>query len=128
MLARRILQLTEEIHDLQQRLTDTIINHTPTMLTHRGVGPDNAAAVLIAAGDNPDRLRMRHPSPHSAAPVPTSILGQTTRHRLMQGVTAKPTPRSTASPCADCAGTPVPATTSPAASPKAKPVVKPSAA
>jgi transposase len=27
------------------------------LLTRRGIGPDNAAALLIAAGDNPDRLR-----------------------------------------------------------------------
>jgi hypothetical protein len=42
--------------------------------------------------------------------------------------TDKPTPRSSASPCAGYAGTPAPATTSFAASPKAKPAAKPSAA
>src|SRR5918997_6658497 len=50
LLARRILALTEEIHDLQQRLTDTITRHTPTLLTHRAIGPDTAAALLITAG------------------------------------------------------------------------------
>jgi transposase len=27
------------------------------LLTRRGIGPDNAAALLIATGDNPDQLR-----------------------------------------------------------------------
>jgi transposase len=31
--------------------------HCPSLLTHRGIGPDNAAALRITAGDNPDRLR-----------------------------------------------------------------------
>ncbi|MDQ3763724.1 MAG: transposase [Actinomycetota bacterium] len=51
------MQLTEEIHDLVHRITDTITTHCPSLLTHRGIGPDNAAALLITAGDNPDRLR-----------------------------------------------------------------------
>jgi hypothetical protein len=59
VLARRILTLSEEVHDLEQRLTETITRHTPMLLTHRGVGPDTAAALLIAAGDNPDRLRSK---------------------------------------------------------------------
>jgi hypothetical protein len=44
-----------EIHDLVPRITDTITTHCPSLLTHRGIGPDNAAALLITAGDNPDR-------------------------------------------------------------------------
>lgn len=46
-----------EIHDLVPRITDTITTHCPSLLTHRGIGPDNAAALLITAGDNHDRLR-----------------------------------------------------------------------
>jgi len=57
LLAQPILALTDEIHDLEQRLTDTTTSHTPTLLTHRGIGPDTAAALLVTAGDNPDRLR-----------------------------------------------------------------------
>jgi transposase len=56
LLARRILELTEEIHDLVHRITDMITEHCPRLLTHRGIGPDTAAALLITAGDNPDRL------------------------------------------------------------------------
>ena len=57
LLARRIEQLTSEIRDLEHQITTVVTRHTPTLLTHRGIGPDNAAALLIAAGDNPDRLR-----------------------------------------------------------------------
>jgi len=56
LLARRTLELTEQIHDLVQRITNTITTHCPTLLTPRGIGPDTAAALLITAGDNPDRL------------------------------------------------------------------------
>jgi transposase len=57
LLARRILTLTDEIRKLEQQITTAVTNHTPHLLTRCGVGPDNAAALLIAAGDNPDRLR-----------------------------------------------------------------------
>jgi transposase len=51
-LARRILGLTDEIRDLQHRLT----THAPQLLQPVGIGPDSAAALLITAGDNPDQL------------------------------------------------------------------------
>jgi transposase len=86
VLARRILALTEEIHDLQQRLTDTITSHIPTMLTPRGVGPDNAAALLITAGDNPDRLRSEASFAALCGVSPQQASsGKTTRHRLNRG-------------------------------------------
>jgi transposase len=86
VLARRILELTEQIHDLVQRITDTITTHCPTLLTHRGIGPDTAAALLITAGDNPDRL---HSETSFAALCGVSPLeassGKTTRRRLNRG-------------------------------------------
>jgi transposase len=86
LLARRILELTAEIHDLLRHITDTITRHCPTLLTRRGVGPDNAAALLITAGDNPDRL---HGEASFAAlcgvnPLEASS-GKTNRHRLNRG-------------------------------------------
>jgi transposase len=59
LLARRLLALTDEIRDLEHQITTTVTSHTPRLLTRRGIGPDNAAALLIAAGDNPDRLPQR---------------------------------------------------------------------
>jgi transposase len=77
LLARRISQLTDEIRELEQQITAAITSHTPTLLTRRGIGPDNAAALLIAAGDNPHRLRSEASlhRPVRRQP-PAGILGQ----------------------------------------------------
>lgn len=56
LLAHRIAGLTAEIDDLNQQITSTIGTHAPQLLECHGVGPDTAAALLIAAGDNPGRL------------------------------------------------------------------------
>ncbi|WP_131739178.1 IS110 family transposase [Actinomadura roseirufa] len=56
LLARRIQQLTTEIKELTRRVNRTIQARHPELLEIVGVGPDSAAALLIAAGDNPDRL------------------------------------------------------------------------
>jgi transposase len=56
LLARRIQHLTEEIKDLTARITAAITARAPKLLGRYGVGPDTAAALLIAAGDNPDRM------------------------------------------------------------------------
>lgn len=56
LLARRIQHLTEEINDLTSRITTAINAHAPKLLDRYGVGPDTAAALLTAAGDNPDRM------------------------------------------------------------------------
>ena len=86
LLARRVLELTEEIDDLVQRITDTITAHCPTLLTRRGVGPDNAAALLITAGDNPDRLRSEasFAAVCGVNPLQASS-GKTSRRRLNRG-------------------------------------------
>jgi transposase len=57
LLARRIQQLTEQIDDLHHRLEAVITAHNPQLLKRVGIGPDNAATLLVTAGDNPDRLR-----------------------------------------------------------------------
>ncbi|NED57746.1 IS110 family transposase, partial [Micromonospora aurantiaca] len=56
LLARRIHQLTREITDLQAQISAILADHNPQLLSTYGVGPDTAAALLIAAGDNPERL------------------------------------------------------------------------
>ena len=86
LLARRVLELTEEIDDLVQRITDTITAHCPTLLTRRGVGPDNAAALLITAGDNPDRLRSEASFAALCGVNPLQASsGKTSRRRLNRG-------------------------------------------
>jgi transposase len=86
LLARRILELTTEIDDLNQQITTILTRHAPTLLQRNGVGPDTAAALLIAAGDNPERL---HSEASFAAlcgvsPVEASS-GKTQRRRLNRG-------------------------------------------
>jgi transposase len=86
LLARRILDLTAQINDLKRRIADAVRIHTPGLLELRGVGPDCAAALLIAVGDNPDRLRSEA---SFAALCGVSLVeassGKTQRRRLNRG-------------------------------------------
>jgi len=84
LLARRSLALTAEINDLEQRITQAVNRHVPKLLARRGVGPDCAAALLIAAGDNPQRLgsEASYAALCGASPVEASS-GKTQRLRLM---------------------------------------------
>jgi transposase len=86
LLARRILALTAEIHDLEQQSTQAINRRTPKLLARPGVGPDCAAALLIAAGDNPHRLASEasYAALCGASPVEASS-GKTQRLRLNRG-------------------------------------------
>lgn len=86
LLAHRIRELTSEIRDLERRITDAVAAHTPALLGRPGIGPDSAAALLVTAGDNPDRL---HSEASFAAlcgvsPVQASS-GKTHRRRLNRG-------------------------------------------
>lgn len=86
LLARRIQRLSEEINDLNQRMTEAVSIAAPGLLEHRGVGPDTAAALLIAAGDNPDRLgsEASFAALCGTSPVEASS-GKTQRRRLNRG-------------------------------------------
>jgi transposase len=52
-----------------------------------GVGPDTAAALLVCAGDNPERLRSEASFAHlcGVAPIPASSGKSTGRYRLDSG-------------------------------------------
>ncbi|MDX3240366.1 transposase [Streptomyces sp. ME18-1-4] len=56
MLAERIEQLTGQINELNQRLTQLVEHHAPQLLERVGIGPDSAVTLLITVGDNPERL------------------------------------------------------------------------
>lgn len=86
LLACRIQQLTAQIDDLQQCLQTVITAHQPQLLDRVGIGPDNAATLMITVGDNPERL---HSEASFAAlcgssPVEASS-GKTNRHRVNRG-------------------------------------------
>ena len=82
-VARRYLLLGQEIRaaDLEiRRLVDQV---APRLVAAPGVGYETAAALLVAAGDNPERLRSEAAFAHlcGAAPIPATS-GKTVRHRL----------------------------------------------
>jgi transposase len=85
-VARRHLLLSEEISDLDERLEQLVAEAAPALAALRGVGTDTAAALLIAAGDNPERLRSEAAFAHlcGVAPIQASS-GKTVRHRLNRG-------------------------------------------
>lgn len=56
LLARRIQQLTAEVKELTRRVNRAVRACHSQLLDIIGVGPDSAAALLIAAGDNLERL------------------------------------------------------------------------
>ncbi|MES4889487.1 IS110 family transposase [Streptomyces sp. NPDC096012] len=56
MLAERIEQLTGQINELNQRLTQLVERHAPQLLAPVGIGPDSGVTLLITMGDNPERL------------------------------------------------------------------------
>ncbi|MEU7748143.1 IS110 family transposase [Nonomuraea sp. NPDC049158] len=86
LLAQRINQLTPEITDLATQITTAIAAHAPGLLDTYGVGPDTASALLITAGDNPERLgtEASFAALCGVSPVEASS-GKTQRHRLNRG-------------------------------------------
>ncbi|MFG1820845.1 IS110 family transposase [Kribbella sp. NPDC049174] len=86
LLASRIQRLTAEADELKSRLTSVIDAHTPRLLERVGIGPDNAAALLISAGDNAGRLgsEASFAALCGVSPVEASS-GKTQRMRLNYG-------------------------------------------
>jgi transposase len=56
-LARRIQVLDGDIEDINALIEPLVVATAPDLLAQPGVGPDVASALLIAVGDNPQRLR-----------------------------------------------------------------------
>ena len=85
-LAIRYRQLSAEIDALDVHLGRLVTQAAPALMRCQGVGTDIAAALLVAAGDNPDRLHSEAAFAHlcGVAPIPASS-GKTTRHRLSRG-------------------------------------------
>jgi len=85
-LGRRAQFLDAQLTRLDDLITPLVTARAPGLLTLHGIGPDTAAALLIAAGDHPGRLRSEAAWAHlcAAAPIPASS-GKTTRHRLDRG-------------------------------------------
>ena len=82
-LARRYRALSSEMAELEAALDDLTARANPGLRGVKGVGPDVAGILLIAAGDNPERLRSEaaFAALCGVSPVEASS-GQTVRHRL----------------------------------------------
>ena len=85
-IARRILAHDKEIADIDRHLTDLVRQSAPRTLSSFGMGVETTAAILVAIGDNPERLRSEASLARlfGAAPIPASS-GKTNRHRLHRG-------------------------------------------
>lgn len=85
-LARRYLELHDEIADLDAMIAAIVDELAPALVTRNSIGHASAAQLLLTAGANSERL---HSEASFAAlcgvsPVPASS-GKTTRHRLNRG-------------------------------------------
>ena len=82
-VARRYRLLAEEIAELDEQLDRLVAEAAPALVALKGVGTDTAASLLVAAGDNPERLRSEAAFAHlcGVAPIPASS-GKVRRHRL----------------------------------------------
>jgi transposase len=85
-LGRRVLALQEEMKMIDVLLGQMITAHWEDLLSLYGVGVDSAAALLVAAGDNPDRLKSEASWAHlcGVAPIEASS-GKVVRLRLNRG-------------------------------------------
>lgn len=85
-LASRVQHLTDEIDDAERDLTALVAATAPTLLAVLGVGPITAATLLVAVGQNIDRIRSEAALARltGTAPIPVSS-GRTSRHRLHRG-------------------------------------------
>jgi transposase len=86
ILAGRYQTLSAEIGSLTTELDRLTAGAAPKLVALFGVGSDSAGVLLVAAGDNPDRLHSEAAFSMlcGASPIQASS-GKTTRHRLNRG-------------------------------------------
>jgi transposase len=85
-LGRRVLDLEADARHLDQLIDELVCRTAPSLLDVHGVGTHTAAILLVAAGDNPHRLKSEAAFAHlcGVAPLPASS-GKVIRHRLNPG-------------------------------------------
>jgi transposase len=85
-LARRMLELGDEIAMLDDLITPLVTELAPQLLERVGIGIEVAGQMLVTAGDNRARLRSEAGFAMlcGVAPLPASS-GMTQRHRLNRG-------------------------------------------
>ena len=85
-LARRYLELHDEIADFDAMIGAIVDDLAPDLLARNSIGHIGAAQLLLTAGDNPERLTSEasFAALCGVSPVPASS-GKTVRHRLNRG-------------------------------------------
>lgn len=86
-LAKRWLFLDEEAQDLERMIQSIVREHAPQLLDAFCIGPDTAAEILIAVGDNPERIHSEAALAKLAgiSPVPAGSGMSSGRHRINHG-------------------------------------------
>lgn len=85
-LARRYLELHDEVADLDDMIEAIVKELAPELIARHSIGLNSAAQLLLTAGDNPERLGSEacFAALCGVSPVPASS-GKTIRHRLNRG-------------------------------------------
>lgn len=85
-LCRRVLRINDEIAELNGLIKPHVAELAPTLVAHEGIGTECAGELLVAAGENPERLHSEASFTMlcGASPIPASS-GKTQRHRLNRG-------------------------------------------
>jgi transposase len=85
-LARRALSLENEVKEIDRILKTLVAETAPELNAIDGVGTDVASALLVAAGDNPERLKNEATFAKlcGVSPLDASS-GKNERHRLNRG-------------------------------------------
>jgi transposase len=85
-VARRIATLTKEAAVLAEQLDRLVAFAAPRTIRQLGLGTQNTAALLVAAGENIGRFNSEASFAHLCAAAPISASsGRTSRHRLNHG-------------------------------------------
>jgi transposase len=86
MLARRAQSLEEEVKEIDRLLKRLVAETAPELSAVIGVGTDVASALLVVAGDNPQRLKNEATFARlcGVSPLDASS-GKSERHRLNRG-------------------------------------------
>jgi transposase len=86
-LGRRVLELDTQLDELNNAIGALVTATAPGLLALHGVGVDTAATLLVAAGDNPHRIRSEAAWAHlcGVAPLPAGSGKTNGRVRLNPG-------------------------------------------